>query len=151
MKQEPEEPPQDQPVTEEQPSTTETEKEPEIIPGSLEDDNPNINPVENPWAGMVSEPEPVYVAMGKLPRRPLPITGEERRRIMASAAQSRQTWRSREQEAVQRRTKQEYQASGSVSRPLAHTRSWVKQEFSWATQADYATEAAPVEPQGDMQ
>ena len=51
MKQEPEESPQDQPAPDDQPSATETEKEPEIIPGSLEDDDPNINTIQNPLGG----------------------------------------------------------------------------------------------------
>ena len=51
--------PQGQPslrATEE--TSTEIEKEVEIVPGSLEDNGHKINPVYNPWAGMVSEIDP---------------------------------------------------------------------------------------------
>ena len=119
------------------------------MPGSLEGNDHKIDPVFNPWEGMVSEVDPRYVkGSSKVGRRALPITGEERQRIIATAAKSRQKWKAREQEMQQQRAKREYTASGSGKRPLAAPRPWIKQELSWTTKVDPAVEAAPVVPEG---
>ena len=61
--------------------------------GSLEYDDHKINPVTNPWVVMTEEVDPEYVNISSkvwFGKRALPVTSEERMRIVVYASKSRQ-------------------------------------------------------------